>query len=96
MTHPGECRYACMEAGRWPQCLDLLERMRLEEVAPAACWSDLGPNVHLRCSRTALPLPAQLKLAAMAGGSLCSSGTCESIGPRNGDASRCQESGRGE
>ena len=24
-------RYACMEAGRWPQCLSLLESMRSEE-----------------------------------------------------------------
>ncbi|OLP77006.1 Catechol O-methyltransferase, partial [Symbiodinium microadriaticum] len=30
----GVALYACMEAGRWPQCLSLLEQMRLEEVEP--------------------------------------------------------------
>ena len=27
-------RYACMEAGRWPLCLALLERMRQEKARP--------------------------------------------------------------
>ncbi|CAE7563888.1 comtb [Symbiodinium sp. CCMP2592] len=30
----GVALYACMEAGRWPQCLSLLEQMRLDEVEP--------------------------------------------------------------